>query len=40
MEDIVDLPLDGEVDVVDAGTDYFGYLKWSEPFGSKFCVRV
>ena len=40
MEDIVDLPLSGEVEAVDTGADYFVDMEWSESFRSQFCVRM
>ena len=40
MEDVVDFPLYGAVEVVDTRTDYVGYLEWSKSFGSELGVWV
>ena len=40
MEDIVDLPLHGEIKAVDAGADYVGNAERSKSFGSEFCIWV
>jgi hypothetical protein len=40
MEDIMDLPLRGEVEAVDTGVDYFSDVEWSESLGSELGVWV
>jgi hypothetical protein len=40
VEDVVDLPLSGEVKAVDARADYVSYPEWSEAFRSEFGVWV